>query len=1136
MHRSHSTKAPECLEGSASEEISGSHQPQTNDCHLWSKRGGEDGKRHKRPPSGSGESSGRANRIQSDEELYRRAIVLGKNNQNKGEEVSSDPPAHDRDVQLGQEDRFEIRPKTVSLGRPIRDFLKEIGQQKFIVDENSYKAVKRFHIDDPQNYIQTIVSPKNAHLLVFWRDTPVINEEITFSDWLQQCWTKGIATLDHQSEGKLQYVTIFQVASPLTLKQMVMAQMQWYGSGDRGVRTKSWTLRKDSIDFKDDDGLDVWSALCGTLEIATVIRMLYSYPNKVHRMRLSQIHLRFSDSEKPKTIDILLVLDQPPRRTHPEIDPESESEVNWDADQVAEKDAIHIVESRKPPSHHPVLPDISRTTYGYMPDERALGTFTKLYARISSDSTGPGAENIFEIATSFLENHLVFMGFQNGDWGEPQNILLADKVLGEALYSAWTYRVGRGVFIKDLTFATLSPRTAKYIDKHLSMKSLDQVARFSSQHFEFERVQREIFKRREGHIMKFLMRKHAKELGNPEIYSMEFGRYTSGPREGEPFLFVSFTVGNDIGLHRPMSIAGQLVEALFAGAEQVVAVSTSFAVRSMDPFNLAADRVDPHLLIPGYTLETYGDTERNNLYIECPVIDQLEEVNRLCHDKLRKTLPWGQEDVQNSRYYGSLVGPQEAPDESYMFRIATYGPLKHVVLINSPTKRFPGATIPLGDVLIAAWLKSYPHGKYNQGGHKTNAGFGEKGSTLNFRYVSLLDVSTETQRIFNAIFERMQRPLSKPLVLTFPFTHYRGVNAMYHLRTDPVERLNWLLVMGTEEMSAMVNMFVKFRGYFRDGKIDLVVIRWEGEKGKEAAQVFLGNSPGPPTARAIDDAKRDPVLGNAIILGERNSLINDHVVWIKSGYSTPAITQGSFRFKTLRTALSCPKETLRLLNSEFADALSGKVKLRSSSKTYAAYEITSVTDNFRYQIFVSAENRHIDIQQRLPLGSLNSHDQAKRIGQVLFKAWMKYGPSEFATAPSASTTWSTQNQKEQQDSLRIVTFLRLNDETETILAEAWNHYRDDEHQIVDGENQVLRISNTAMYRSNGEQIPRTQVYGLWSIVMSTPEVAGVVYLLAMHPGRMNNRQITKVGIGKLHSGRMQLYLEIGMSLDLEHVT
>ncbi|KAF3905635.1 hypothetical protein ABW21_db0203003 [Orbilia brochopaga] len=1056
-HRNFSARAPRTPKKSVLNDASIIGECKNRKLHVWSKRGKEDQWR-KRPPSNDEQRDS----INQDNTLYRRAITAGKSNEDKENEVSGNPRGRDRQVQLLPEDGFKIDQKPRTLGKPIKQFMTAVGSENAIVNENSYLLVGRFPKEEPRNLLQTAISGENRHLVVFWKDIAAIKDEMVLSDWLYQCWTQGIEASDLQAIPTLQYVTLFRVASPPTLEIMRIARDQWFGSeGERG-RTKTWTLTRNSIEFKSDEDLDVWSALRGTLEVDAVVRMLYNYPNSLQRVRLSQIRLVFDNLEEPRTVDVLLILEQPISENQQESNSESgsddsENEAALDGDNNLEKDRIYLRDSTQPPSLHPALPDIGRTTYGDTHRPNDPPSYAKVYVTVRTDSTGIDSENVFEIATSLRENHLVFLGFYNDDWEMAKNLVLADRVQGKALYDAWIKRVGEGVVIKDITFATLSPRTGDYIRGHPSLKrSLDTIAIFTSDHPDFERIQKELFGRREGRILKLFMEEYAEELGNPEIYSIEFGRYTSKVRRGEPFLFVKFMIGRNI-FERPKTAAESLARALYRGADSVVIMETTFTDSLPRKFITAPQLPDLESVAPGYRLQTFGDTKRNEYYIDCPAEDLLADVYRLCGDQLPKDLPWSPDLVKESRYYGVIVGPKAASDESYMFRLANFAPLKHIILVRLPTKRESETSVPLEDVLFASWLKSHSNRE-----HVAVKSVKGTISGTEIRYVSLLEVSLEAERIIRSIFKRMDRPRSKALVVKYPFQFYRGPNSQYPNRSPLIDKLNWLLLMGISDISSVEAMFLKYRSHIHmDARLDIILIRWVRDNGKERPQIFLGTRT--PTGKyggvlstiysgtesstllsrkPIDDAKLQPNLRKAAIFGQANSFIHESMISLNGQYNAPMITEELFEFKELKTRVKCSKKTLSILLEDDNHDHHRKM-FALSSNSYTAYSIANRDDGMAYRMLISAENRHIDVPNMLPLRSIDDLEQAKHISQVLFKGWSQYGRPQFPSANRGqSEIWAARVERE--DPLHLITFVHLNADTEKVITEAWNRYVDSE--------------------------------------------------------------------------------------------
>ncbi|KAF3909972.1 hypothetical protein ABW20_dc0107447 [Dactylellina cionopaga] len=1164
--------------------------------HHWDKRAG--GKR-KRPSSSDDEEAESESDSEdlSNDPWYIRAIAEGKDNEEKEAEVASRPPRSDP-PQHDMSDLTITVKKDFPVADAFRDFIALIDQEDVLFYDDAYTRVR---IARAGSYIPSLVSAEDSFLIIQWKRS-IQEEGIPLSDWMYTCWKIGAPPTDLMTNPRLRYISIVGVANPTTLRQLSAARKMWHRAGNRDPNTERLIVVRSKFPEHDEARLNVWRALRGTEEINSVIKMLYTYPNGLGTAKLSAVRLRFNKAGIPPSVDIFLEVERP-RVAAPSCDPmdqdlecdssdqESQSQgvatpgrdgspMDWmpqyksgnrrnygsheeeeEETKSGPKDIPYIVVDKNadasPPEKHPFFSDIRRTSYQPWKEP----TFRNIYAGYRSDNFGVRTEDIFQFSISSQEHHLIFVGFQKAEHSDSEDLALAESMLGEVMYVAWRKQVGANVAIKDILFATLSPRLADTLKPYIGSKGISssRIIKWTRESNEFSSILKDLRKLREGKAIETLVETYGETLGRPVIYSLEYGQFAFGDKKKNPFLLVAFSLdnsraddesGSDLDLYEapspvppqgPTSANRILHNALKGGIEHHLEMTTMVQGLRGGHFQREPENLDPATLLPGFKIETYGKPEPNDdkLSTDCPVTEQLADI----WEHHRSILPFLKENkhyvfeadkVARSKYYGVFIGAKGASSNSEKFRLAVSGEFRHVVLVALPREyeiTLDGRDRPtledFGEILFAAWLTVYPTSKSlilipKNGNLRTK---NQPGAVLTS--ISILNLSPRCQIIIKSIYKMKKSPQSKSLSLTNPIGFY-GSN--YETGPDPEGRMYWYLITSCTEVHAAETMFLKYASRMQFvRRFRSIIIRWAEKSGKLEPELFLisdGNAIRSffQTESQLDVIRRVPDLREISISGDKYALFQRYIYLLAKVPDAPRITDNEYTIQPSAGSKNCPPEVVELVQKYFE----GRCSQIVGGYSYFQTSISRTAENLEYTMLVSGTELHLLITNPPAHRGSSYLENVATLAGIYFGAWSAY--SNILPEINTGLLERTKQMYIAKVALRVVTFLKISLETESLINSflVLTRFKGQTDLSSNDQPEFSMYATTTRFKLSINSGPLyeydSRVRPAFTFLMGLTEVAALCEMLDMYSERMYHQRIVRIAVHRGPLGRIQVFV------------
>ncbi|EPS39572.1 hypothetical protein H072_6716 [Dactylellina haptotyla CBS 200.50] len=854
--------------------------------------------------------------------------------------------------------------------------------------------------------------------------------------------------------------------------------------------------------------------------------MLCDYPDSLFHAQLSVVRLYFDKVENPTLVHIFLDLEPPSQQIQSidrmviDIPPDDEPEesepgeiLQDDEELVRDLDTAYLIgrqDSSILPSHHPMQPDIGRTSYRSIqqPSYREI----HLCYRSDTKGNGVGAENQFHFSISLLENHIVFHGLTNIDRDSAKNIIMAQNVLGEVMYTAWITQVGIGIPIKDVTFMDLAPSTQSFLKRFKDVSRVGEgfVVKWSRLDRGFDEFWRSLLQFREGKAIESLETRYEAELRYPQVASIEYGLRASIAAKGQPFLLVGLSLGDDTFIERPKTTAELSLWALEYGARLLVECFTNGLDVRENGLPPRPRELDLDNFIPGFRISTFGSSQSANLYLDCPAQDQLAYIYDKERDLLTKVLvlEFEPQNIQNTRYYGVSVGPITESDNSYKFKIALNAILRHIIIVDLPTRSQDGNYAKLEDVIMAAWLKKYPKA-VKPIAHATSL----RGM---IRFFSILKTSPETVRLLDLAYHCVGLTRDSPYAIRWPFHDINTADSKNEgkYRFGTIEdRVAWLLITACPEVSAILKLFTKHVAYLRLAyRINSIVIRWVGKSGFEQPEIFIsiiGTQPA-GALRAIDKMKLLPEIRSVAILGEIFSLVSLHLNFIEPPPDMQFEPTAEFRTVESRRPVKCPPKVRKIFRDSGLD-LAGKRQL-SGDNTYIRIETISRTDDLSYETLVSPVDRIIVVPSLVLNDDLDAEIGALRLTKVLFNTWIRH--SRIAPLhPNQSK--AGRRQQLTRTGHRLITFLRPCEQTVETIKYLWElalKYSDKLRESNPKEIQfrARRTTLTLGPGSKAESDLSSWQVCFFASLQGTTEISSVIRMLLRFHNKVGSKRINSI--------------------------
>ncbi|KAK6514610.1 hypothetical protein TWF281_004808 [Arthrobotrys megalospora] len=988
------------------------------------------------------------------------------------------------------EERFKVFEEV-----HLKDFLGKIDRVGFF-DESSYLGVQAYNKYDKGAFVTTMISVEDGHMIIS-KDHSAVTDSGDSWEFLAGCWAQAKARAPDLSDAsaRVSFISIEKVTNPTTIKQMVIARQKWFQSGGRGTMSPIFAVIKASIPFSDENSKNVWSALRGTIEIDAAVQMLSRYPDFLGGRELSVIYLGFDKLNDPTAVDVFLEFYKPRSVTPGEDRADRMDGLEDGSDPKVAKDYLEFQakeESEKPqlprvlddffydpavlildgdhkyvsgvgytstPALHPLLPDISRTTY--QPKHQA--TFRTFRTRYNS---GGRETNIYLISCSPQEHHLVFLRFENEDYDTPANRLQANAVIGEIFYALWVHQTGPGSKIREITFATLRPGTEDSLTRAFGgIASVNgiQTAKFTDPHF--MQVARTFLQQREGKAIRTLITKYGGAMGNPYISAIEYGKYAS--KEGF-FLYVSLGFGTQplVGAAatwaaRKQTFLSGLDEALANQRSRTLFLEDQNAQRNIHG---PVVFLDPDTLLgnfEGSPYETRGSTKQ--LIFTSPAENHLASFVRsypnILYARLWDHTGYERPDLavfRNQRYPGVFIGPKGSLGGSRKYIVAAHWKNEHIVVIDIPQQEPKRSDPSLEDIIFAAWLKVLA--KYS-GPQPVRSRRHRNGAPI--RHISFLKVLPSTHKIIKFIFNFLGATLDSPRCISDPVSNYvLGTTPISRKLVQETEdevtkrkakvdrelRASWLLLFGTFEVQAASAAFRKYSSQMSfTSDVEQVCMRWAGKVGEETPEILIVAAPTKPVRGTVLDNSVTSSFNQLLInpdarfqetasLGFKN-LIVMRTIWSLIGENGQFITSDEYEFQETASGISCPRSASDFVKQIFSRRLREGMRFEfSTGVSYSKYTITSRTESLRYNFIVSGIDRHIVISTPLPRAGLDREQLGVRLAQVLAKTWNAYAKT---VDRNPKISLATIRRNEGESSLRIVTFLSLYEETGAEVLQIW---------------------------------------------------------------------------------------------------
>ncbi|KAF3283289.1 hypothetical protein TWF970_001268 [Orbilia oligospora] len=792
----------------------------------------------------------------------------------------------------------------------LKPFWKKIGRFGFLTPE-TYMAIHGEYTPTGKIFVTTMISIADGHMVIT-KDRSELSGPtmLSFSELLAGVWARAQEETEdlYGPTARLEFVSIERIDNPTTIRQMVRAREDLFRSGGKGSITQEFKVEKSSIPFADEDSRNAWLALRGTLDVNTVVRMIYTYPNRFHAAVLSSIHVQFDKLNDSTSAKVFLEFEWPTDTTISHtfdwsgpakgiLEEEEEEEREQGEDQENQEnnteedppkleplppdENVLIIESAESsvangPILHPLLPNIDRTTY----KSPHRPTFKVIHSKyIATDHE----TNIYIVACSQQEGELAFLGFANKDYDTSANMAQTNKVLADVLYAVWTHETRPDAQINGMAFSNLSPQSQDSLNRvfqQAKIKTIDDVQTVRSSHREFSKIVATFLQTREGRALRIFLQKYGDGLGNLQLDTIQY-EVLQGVREVEPVVYPS---------------TKSLLEQFSFEANKYRRSGRKEPLKLISPAKdhlLAFHEIDPDIFPKSFWYEK-GVTVR--------MADH--EVNR------------DPSIFNNIAYLGINIGPKGQIDKNNGYELAAYWHHMHLVVLKIPSEGIQQNSPPLEDILFAAWVGVYgkhdanrlppPRARYSYRRIKNGAPVS---------IVSFLDLTKETRVLVQFIFRATKTPKSSPICLLdttsriFSTADNRMRSGKTLLRKIEdkkkanISRLYWLSLLATPEVKAVLRMFSKYKYQLSDANVvDRICLRWRVESDDDYPEIIVTTtnfklSSGGKKTRTFRELSysEDPVARKVRFRGVKYLLLTSHLAYIGlEPQDEPAITDAEY--------------------------------------------------------------------------------------------------------------------------------------------------------------------------------------------------------------------------------------------------
>ncbi|KAF3100970.1 hypothetical protein TWF706_006062 [Orbilia oligospora] len=1039
---------------------------------------------------------------------YWEAVQDGKINSDLEQDIRNPATRPQQDFSIGtKEMAFKVNNENLQPFEEVglEPFWKKIGRFGFLTPE-SYMAVHGAYTPAGKIFVTTMISIADGHMVIT-KDRSELSGPtmLSFSNLLAGVWARAQEETEdlYGPTARLEFVSIERIDNPTTIRQMVRAREDLFRSGGKGSITQEFKVEKSSTPFADEDSRNAWLALRGILDVNTIVRMIYTHPNRFHAAVLSSIHVQFDKLNDPTSAKVFLEFEWPTDTTISHTfdwggsteggleEEEGGREQGGDQENqenITEEDTpklgplppdenVLIIESAESsvangPILHPLLPDIDRTTY----KSPHRPTFKIIHSKYKATDR---ETNIYIVACSQQEGELAFLDFANKDYDTTANMAQTNKVLADILYAVWTHETRPDAQINGIAFGNLSPQSQDSLNRvfqQTKIKTIDDVRTVGSSHREFSKIVATFLQTREGRALRIFLQKYGDGLGNLQLNTIQYGKYTT--QEG----FFIYTTFISSSMNRAARIASArltpyfyLRRMLHAGCDSYVKSLYHTAkhmqyiaevlrgVREAEPVAYPSTKS----LLENFSFEAnkYRRSGRKEpLKLISPAKDHLLAFHELDPEMFPKAF-WYEKGVtvhvpdrelnrdpsifNNVAYRGINIGPKGRIEKNNGYELAAYWYHTHLVVLKIPSEGIQQNSPPLEDILFAAWVGVYgkheadqlppPRARYSYRRIKSGAPVS---------IVSFLDLTKETRALVQIIFRATKTPKSSPICLrdTTPLIFSTGSNprnktplkTMEDRRKSNTARLHWLSLLATPEVKAVLRMFSKYKYQLSEAyAVDRICLRWRVEPDDDYPEIIVTtiNFKLSFTSKRTKNFREltyseDPVARKSRFRGVKYLLLTSHLAYIGlEPQDEPAITDAEYSIQFgSHQVTEVPQLVVRsLLQLKIEFPGSRKVSLQPASKA-AYFEVTasSRTKSVTFKLIVSGRNHHIIVPKALPEAELDGPASFKRMGQIFAKIWWIARPHESRMYSSdARRSWARGNM-----SLRVITFLQLTPESE----------------------------------------------------------------------------------------------------------
>ncbi|KAF3173530.1 hypothetical protein TWF788_008903 [Orbilia oligospora] len=1043
---------------------------------------------------------------------YWEAVQDGKVNSDLEQDIRNPAtrPLEDFSIETKQM-AFKVNNENFQLLEEVglESFWKKIGRFGFLTPE-SYMAIHAKYNPTGKLFVTTMISIADGHMVIT-KDRSELSGPtmLSFSNLLAGVWARAQEETEdlYGPTARLEFVSIERIDNPKTIRQMVRAREDLFRSGEKGSITQEFKVEKSSTPFADEDGRNAWLALRGTLDINTIVRMIYTYPNRFHAAALSSIHVQFDKLNDPTSAKVFLEFEWPTDTTishtfdwggsnkggleEEELEREQEEDQE-SQENITEEDPpkleplppdanVLIIESAESsvangPVLHPLLPDIDRTTY----KSPHRPTFKVIHSKYQATDR---ETNIYIVACSQQEGELAFLGFANKDHDTTVNVAQTNKVLADILYAVWIHETRPDAQINGMAFGNLSPLTQDSLNRafeQAKIYSISDVQTVHSSHREFSKIVATLLQTREGKALRIFLQKYGDGLGNLQLDTIQYGKFTT--QEGS-FIYATFISSSTSRAARNAKVrqtpyfyirrmlhsgSDSYVEGLRDTAEHLEYISEVIrGVREVEP--LAYPSTTSLLEKFSFEADKYRRSGRKEpLKFISPAKDHLLAFHKVdpemfpivfwYHKGATVHMPHREINrdpsvFDNIAYRGINIGPKGRIDKNNGYELAAYWYHMHLVVLKIPSEGTHQNSPPLEDILFAAWVGVY-------GKHETSELPPPQGRLLYRKIsngapvgiVSFLDLTKETRALVRVIFRATKTPKSSAICLrdttslifsTRSFVRGRmSLKTIEDKRKVSVARLYWLTLLATPEVKAVLRMFSKYRYQLSEANaVDRICLRWRVESNDDYPEIIVTSMKWKLSIKTRGKGRKgfrelayseDPVARKLRFRGVRNMLLTAHLAFINvKPQDEPAITDAeySIQFSPNRVT-GIPRLVARSLVQLKIEFPSSR-KLTFKSATNVAYleaTASSRTKSVTSKLIVSGKNQHIIVPEPLPEAELDGSASFKRMGQIFAKIWWisrPYEPDAQNSVSEGKRTWARS-----KISLKIVTFLQLTSESE----------------------------------------------------------------------------------------------------------